>query len=159
MPWRVSWMFPEMILSDRRGEARPAGATFKFGAAFEQRQSAQAAGIQPLSLLVEENAAERRFLAMFEQQMSLFLAELRNQLPQLVLGGRRQIELHFDDVSHRQISLPLKQSGQQASFTPARTGFAAATAGSAKSAVAGPTRHPDGTLLHHGDAHYTDRYH
>ena len=68
-----------MFFSEGRGKARPAGTTFKFGAGFEQRQSAQAAGIYPLPLLSKKDTAERHLLAMFEQQMSLFFAEVRNQ--------------------------------------------------------------------------------
>jgi hypothetical protein len=79
---------PEVISSDGRGEARPAGTTFKLCAGFEQRQSAQAAGIQPLPFLVEENTAERGLFAMFEQQVPLCLAEVCHKLPHLFVSGR-----------------------------------------------------------------------
>ena len=91
---------PEMILTDRRGEARPAGAAFELCAGLEQRQSAEAAGIQPLAFLMEEDAAERGLFAVFEQQAPLLLTEVCRKLPHLVLCGRCQIKSHFD-VRHR----------------------------------------------------------
>src|SRR5687768_348033 len=82
----------EMALSERRGEARPAGAAFELGAAVEQRQPAQAAGVNAIALLIEEDAAERRFGAVLEQHPPLVVAEIGGQLAKLVLARRGQIE-------------------------------------------------------------------
>ena len=77
-----------MIRGEGLGEARPAGAAFELGAAVEQRQAAQPAGVDARALLIEEDAAERRLGAVFQQDAPLLLAEVGDQRLELLLGRR-----------------------------------------------------------------------
>ena len=81
-----------MAFGEGRGEARPAGAAFELGAALEQGQPAQAAAVEALALLGEEDAAERRFLAMIEQQMALVVGEAASSSAVHRSARRGQVE-------------------------------------------------------------------
>src|SRR5690349_19076690 len=59
-----------------RGEAGPAGAALELLATVEQRQAAQAAGVDSFPLLIEENAAKGSLGAMFEEDVALLLGEI-----------------------------------------------------------------------------------
>src|SRR2546423_3666693 len=69
----------EMTLGKRRGEARPAGAALELGAAVKQGEAAQAAGEDARALLVEEDAAEGRLGAMFEQDVLFLIVEIGHE--------------------------------------------------------------------------------
>src|ERR1700747_2942452 len=84
----------QMLFSERRSEARPARAALKFGSGFEQGQAAQPAGKNALAFFGEKHAAKRRFRAVLEQHVPLFIAEIGDQIPPLLLAGRREVELH-----------------------------------------------------------------
>src|SRR6185295_10235724 len=90
----------EVIFRKRSREARPARAALELRAAPEQRQTAQAAGIHPRSLLFEEDAAERGFGSVLEQHVALLFAEFGNQLPKLIVAGRGQVELNCGHIVH-----------------------------------------------------------
>jgi len=52
---------PKVSIGERRGETRPTGAALELGARPEQGQSTQAACVDSLSLLGEEEPAKGRF--------------------------------------------------------------------------------------------------
>src|SRR5205085_9644156 len=82
----------EMLGRKRRRKARPPSAAFEFRSAFEQRQSAQPAGVEAWALLIEKQAAERTLCAVLEQDVALFVAEVSLKPDAVLVGGRRQIE-------------------------------------------------------------------
>ncbi len=75
-----------MALGEWLGEARPAGAAFELGAAMEEREAAQSAGEDSGPLFLKEDAAEWRLGAMLEQDMALFVVEVRDQRIELLFG-------------------------------------------------------------------------
>src|SRR6478672_9301992 len=91
----------EVPLSERLGKARPAGAALELGAAVEQRQAAQAAGEDARPFLVEEYAAERRLGAMLEEDVLLLFGEVGDELLELRVGGRSQVEGGVGGGGHR----------------------------------------------------------
>src|SRR5438270_8638549 len=88
---RIADVF-EMPLGERLSEARPSGAALELGPAVEQREAAQAAGENAEPLLVEEDATKRRFGAMLEQNVPFLIAEVGDELLELVVRGRRKVE-------------------------------------------------------------------
>src|SRR6185369_10793720 len=85
----------QVVGAERLSEARPAGAAFELGAAVEQREAAEPAGEDSGPLLVEEDPAERRFGAMFEEDVFFLVVELGDQRVELALCGRCEIECCF----------------------------------------------------------------
>src|SRR4051812_49225836 len=90
----------QVILGERRGEARPAGPALEFLPAVEQRQPAQPAGVNARPLLIEEHPAERRFGAMLEKHVPLLVGERGFELAALIVGWWGQIELDRRRVGH-----------------------------------------------------------
>ena len=82
----------DMGLVKRGPEARPAGAALELGLGPKQRQAAQAAAVDPVFLVAEEAAAERRLGAVMEQNVALLLAEVGFQARALGVAGRGQVE-------------------------------------------------------------------
>jgi hypothetical protein len=80
-----------MVFVDGSSEARPAGAALELRAGLAQRQTAQAAGEHALAFLGEEDAAERFLVAVVEYDTALFVVEAVDQLPELRVGGPREI--------------------------------------------------------------------
>src|SRR5215469_10485441 len=78
-------------------EARPAGARVEFRTRPEQRQTAEAARVDAVLVVVEEHAAERRFRAMLEQHASLIRTKTCGDLRALRVGGRARVKLAHDD--------------------------------------------------------------
>src|SRR5262245_4186189 len=62
-------LFTQVIVVERRREARPAGAAVEFLPAQEQGQAAEPVGEDPRALLVQESATERRLRAVTEQHV------------------------------------------------------------------------------------------
>src|SRR3954454_16277554 len=89
-----------MRFRERLGEARPARTAFELGAAVEQWQAAQPASERAWPLFVKEGAAERRFGAVFEQDVLLLITEARNEVLELFVGRRCQIEGGLRGSSH-----------------------------------------------------------
>src|SRR5215469_8493642 len=83
----------QVILIERRGEARPAGAALELRAGLEQGQPAEAAGEHAFTLLGEEDAAKRLFVAVMKHDAALFAAEAVDKFSELYLTGGRQIKL------------------------------------------------------------------
>src|SRR6516165_8788306 len=74
-------------------EARPPRAGVELCARTEQRQPAEAAGVDPVAVIVEKHATEGRFGPVLEQYAPLIRSEARDDLRALRLGRRSQVEL------------------------------------------------------------------
>ena len=82
----------EVPLRERLGEAWPAGAALELRSALKKWQSAEPAREHSRALLLEENAAERRFGAMLEKNVLLLVGQIRDKRLELLFGRRREIE-------------------------------------------------------------------
>jgi len=81
-----------MLVIERRGETRPAGAALEFLFRQEQRQPAEAAREHPIAMLVEEAAAEGRLGPVSKQHIAFFGREIRLEARPLIERRRREIE-------------------------------------------------------------------
>jgi hypothetical protein len=82
----------QVLGKERSGEAWPASAAVEFCATPEQGQAAQPAGVQSVAFLVHEHTAKWRFLAVIEEEMTLFFAEASRERTKLPLIWWREIE-------------------------------------------------------------------
>jgi hypothetical protein len=81
-----------MTFGERLGEARPACAAVELGASVEERKAAQAARENARTLLVKEDAAKGRFGAMLQKDMPLLVAQIGDEMLELLFGGWSEIE-------------------------------------------------------------------
>src|SRR6516165_6577856 len=87
----------DMSIVIRLEEARPAGAGIELRAGTEQRQTAEAAGVDPLLVIIEEDAAEGGFRTVLEKHPSLVRCQTGRDLCALVRTWGTQIELTHAD--------------------------------------------------------------
>src|SRR5690348_8764111 len=80
----------------RPEEARPAGARIELRVRSEQRQSAEAAGVCAITMIVEEHAAKGGLGAVLEQHTPLVGFESGDDLGALRFARRLQVELAHD---------------------------------------------------------------
>src|SRR5687768_8603528 len=85
---RIVAEIAHVVAVERLVKARPAGAGLEFLAGAEERQAAQAAGVEARLLVVQERAAERPLGAVVEQNVPLLRRELSRQ-PVALGGGDR----------------------------------------------------------------------
>src|SRR5690242_8853062 len=110
----------------RPEEARPARARIELAVGAEQRQSAEAAGIDAGLLVVEEHAAERRLGTVLEQHAMLVGAQPGGDRLALCVGGRGEVESGHGGS----VALAIRQrwgrpGGVQAGRAASRTWFQA----------------------------------
>jgi hypothetical protein len=80
-------------------ETRPTRPGIKLRARFEERQTAEAAGVNSVSVIVEKYATERRFRAVLEQYASRVLIETCGDLRTLRLRWGPQVKVTHRDTS------------------------------------------------------------
>src|SRR5215469_11366644 len=81
----------------RLEKARPTGAGVELRTGPEQRQAAEAAGVYPLLVIVQKDAAERGFRAVLEQHAPLIRCQVGGDFSALRRRRGTQIELTHGD--------------------------------------------------------------
>src|SRR4029453_7194347 len=81
----------DVVCIEGRREAGPPSPGFEFRAGTKQRQAAQAAGVNPFLLVIQEETAERSFSAMLQENVALIGCEGLCEILNHCRGQRRDI--------------------------------------------------------------------
>ena len=83
---------PDVRIRDGLEKARPSGSGIELRARFEERQSAKAAAINAVLMIVQEYPTKWRLRAVFEQNVAFVPCQRRNYSLALHFGRRPQVK-------------------------------------------------------------------